>query len=150
MPELDPREQQERYEKQLHELQTQVKFLEEEVALLRRRLTTAPRQVKILEEKLLGSKSDLSRALSQNEKLVSTLKAEKEKIEALREEVEKLSQPPSSFGVYLATNEDGTDGRLHVRPEDARDAPAPDLGPCAVPSRFAGDPQRLAQRGRGA
>ncbi len=108
MREPDPREQQERYEKQVHELQTQVKFLEEEVALLRRRLTNAPRQVKILEEKLLGSKSDLSRALSQNDKLVSTLKAEKEKIEALREEVEKLSQPPSAFGVYLATNEDGT------------------------------------------
>ncbi len=108
MPEPDPREQQERYEKQAHELQTQVKFLEEEVALLRRRLTSAPRQVKILEEKLLESKSDLSRALSQNEKLASTLKAEKEKIEGLREEVEKLSQPPASFGVYLATNDDGT------------------------------------------
>ena len=35
----------EKYEKQVHELQTQVKFLEEEVGLLRRRLTNAPRQV---------------------------------------------------------------------------------------------------------
>jgi proteasome-associated ATPase len=69
MPEADPREQQERYEKQIHELQTQLRFLEDEVALLRRRLTNAPRQVKILEEKLLESKSDLSRALGQNEKL---------------------------------------------------------------------------------
>jgi proteasome-associated ATPase len=108
MPEVDPREQQERYEKQIHELQTQVRFLEDEVALLRRRLTNAPRQVKILEEKLLESKSDLSRALGQNEKLASTLEAEKERIEALREEVEKLSQPPASFGVFLAQNEDGS------------------------------------------
>jgi proteasome-associated ATPase len=108
MPELDPREQQERYEKQIHELQTQVRFLEDEVALLRRRLTNAPRQVKILEEKLLESKSDLSRALGQNEKLASTLQAEKERIEALREEVEKLSQPPATFGVFLARNEDGS------------------------------------------
>ena len=38
----------ERYEKQAHELQTQVKFLEEEVGLLRRRLTNAPRQVTIV------------------------------------------------------------------------------------------------------
>ena len=45
MPGPDPREEQELYEKQLHELQTQVKFLEDEVALLRRRLTNAPRQV---------------------------------------------------------------------------------------------------------
>jgi proteasome-associated ATPase len=108
MPEVDPREQQERYEKQIHELQTQLRFLEDEVALLRRRLTNAPRQVKILEEKLLESKSDLSRALGQNEKLASTLQAEKERIEALREEVEKLSQPPATFGVFLARNEDGS------------------------------------------
>ena len=46
-------EEVERYEKQAHELQTQVKFLEEEVGLLRRRLTNAPRQVTILEEKLV-------------------------------------------------------------------------------------------------
>jgi proteasome-associated ATPase len=108
MPEPDPREQQEQFEKQVHELQTQVRFLEDEVSLLRRRLTNAPRQVKLLEDKLLEARSDLSRALSQNEKLAGTLQAEKERIEALREEVEKLSQPPASFGVYLGTNEDGS------------------------------------------
>ncbi len=108
MSELDPREQQELYEKQVHELQTQVRFLEDEIALLRRRLTNAPRQVKILEEKLLESKGDLSRALAQNEKLAAVLKSERDKIESLKEEVEKLSQPPASFGVYLATNDDGS------------------------------------------
>jgi proteasome-associated ATPase len=108
MPELDPREQQELYEKQVHELNTQVRFLEDEVSLLRRRLTNAPRQVKLLEDKLLEARSDLSRALSQNEKLAGTLQAEKERIEGLREEVEKLSQPPASFGVYLGSNEDGS------------------------------------------
>jgi proteasome-associated ATPase len=108
MPGPLDREEQELHEKQVHELQTQVKFLEDEVALLRRRLTNAPRQVKILEEKLLETKSDLSRALTQNEKVTSALKSERDKIEALREEVEKLSQPPATFGVYLATNEDGS------------------------------------------
>ena len=108
MPEPDPREQQEQYEKQVHELNTQVRFLEDEVSLLRRRLTNAPRQVKLLEDKLLEARSDLSRALSQNEKLAGTLQAEKERIEGLREEVEKLSQPPASFGVYLGSNEDGS------------------------------------------
>ncbi len=125
MPDLDPREQQERFEKQVHELQTQIKFLEDEVALLRRRLSNAPRQVKILEEKLLESKNDLARALAQNEKLASVLKAERDKIEALKEEVEKLSQPPASFGVYLATNEDdsvdvftaGRKMRVNVSPD---------------------------------
>jgi len=108
MPEPDPREQQERYEKQIHELQVQARFLEDEIALLRRRLTNAPRQVKILEEKLLEAKGDLARALTQNGKLASTLKGERERIEALREEVDKLSQPPASFGVYLGTNDDGS------------------------------------------
>jgi proteasome-associated ATPase len=125
MPETDPREEQELHEKQVHELQTQVRFLEDEIALLRRRLTNAPRQVKILEEKVLETKSDLGRALAQNEKLAGALTVEREKIEALREEVEKLSQPPASFGVFLGANDDGsvdvfTAGRkmrVNVNPE---------------------------------
>jgi proteasome-associated ATPase len=100
--------EQEQYEKQIHELQTQVRFLEDEIALLRRRLTNAPRQVTILEEKVLETKNDLAKAMGQNQKLADALHAEREKIEALAEEVEKLSQPPASFGVYLTTNEDGT------------------------------------------
>ncbi len=99
---VDPQERLERYEKEVHELQTQIKFLEDETALLRRRLSNAPRQVKILEERLLQSRADLSKALAQNEKLVSALKAERDKIEALKEEVEKLTQPPATFGVFLA------------------------------------------------
>lgn len=96
------------YEKQIHDLQTQLRFLEEEAALLRRRLSNAPRQVTILEEQLTESRSEVARALAQNEKLAAVLTAEREKIEALREEVEKLSQPPATFGVYLGTNEDGS------------------------------------------
>jgi proteasome-associated ATPase len=91
--------EQEQYEKQIHELQTQVRFLEDEIALLRRRLTNAPRQVTILEEKVLETKNDLAKAMGQNQKLADALHAEREKIEALAEEVEKLSQPPASFGV---------------------------------------------------
>src|SRR5919201_4880059 len=103
---FDPQERLESYEKQVHELQTQIRFLEDEIALLRRRLTNAPRQVKVLEERLVQSRSDLSRAMAQNEKLVATLKSEREKIEGLKEEVEKLTKPPASFGIYLGSNED--------------------------------------------
>jgi proteasome-associated ATPase len=105
---MDPREQIERYEKEIHELQTHVKFLEDEIALLRRRLHSAPRQVKVLEERLLESKGEVARALSQNEKLVGVLKTEREKLEALKEEVEKLTRPPASFGVLLGEAEDGS------------------------------------------
>src|SRR6266545_4627385 len=102
----DPEEQLERYEKDIHQLQTQIKFLEDETALLRRRLTNSPRQVKVLEEQLLQTRSDLARTTSQNEKLVGVLQSERERLAALKEEVEKLAQPPATFGVFLRHNED--------------------------------------------
>ncbi len=119
-------EQIERFEHEKHELVTQVKFLEEEVGLLRRRLTNAPRQVTLLEEKLLETRDQLTRAMSQNEKLVEALHTEREKIEALLEEVEKLSQPPASFGVYLSSNEDGSMD-VFTAGRKMRVVPAPDL-----------------------
>jgi len=106
--EPDPREQLERYEKDIHQLQTQIKFLEDETALLRRRLSNSPRQVKLLEEQLLQTRGELSRAIAQNEKLVTVLQAERDKLEALKEEVEKLTQPPATFGVLLRENDDGS------------------------------------------
>jgi len=95
-------------EREVHELQTQLKFLEEETSLLRRRLRDAPGQVKILEDKLSETRTQLAQALSQNDKLAATLREAREQIVALREEVEKLTAPPSGFGTYLLTNEDGT------------------------------------------
>ncbi|HYY08925.1 MAG TPA: proteasome ATPase, partial [Actinomycetota bacterium] len=122
----DRREQAEQREKLVHELQTQVAFLEEEVSLLRRRLTNAPRQVQLLEEKLIEAREQLSRASGQNEKLADALRNEKERIESLAEEVEKLSQPPATFGIFIGSNDDGsvdvvTAGRK------MRVMPAPDL-----------------------
>ena len=111
---------------QVDELRSQVKFLEEEVGLLRRRLTNAPRQVSILEEKLVETREQLAKAMGQNQKLADALRDERDKIEALAEEVEKLSQPPASFGVFLRANDDGsldvvTAGRK------MRVMPAPDI-----------------------
>jgi proteasome-associated ATPase len=122
----DSHEQAEQRAKQVHELQTQISFLEEEVGLLRRRLTNAPRQVQLLEEKLVETREALARATGQNEKLADALRDEKQRIEALAEEVEKLSQPPATFGVFVGSNEDGsvdvvTAGRK------LRVMPAPDL-----------------------
>jgi proteasome-associated ATPase len=56
------------------ELQRQIQFLEEETALLRRRLHDSPRQVRVLEERLLETKGQLAQALSQNERLAATLR----------------------------------------------------------------------------
>ena len=81
---------------------------EEEVNALRRRLQESPGRVQALEERLLESKGQLAHAVSQNEKLTFTLQQAKEQLAALREEVEKLTQPPAAYGTYLGLNDDGT------------------------------------------
>ncbi len=81
---------------------------EEEIGVLRRRLSEGPGRVQSLEERLLETKGQLAQAVSQNEKLTYTLQQAKEHIAALREEVDKLTQPPSAYGTFLSANEDGT------------------------------------------
>ena len=96
------------YEHEVAELQDQAKVLEEEVITLRRRLQDAPKRVRTLEEKLLETKGQLAQAVSQNEKLTYTLREAREHIAALREEVDKLTQPPSAYGTFLGLNADET------------------------------------------
>src|SRR5947199_4991811 len=96
------------YERQVDDLQGQPKGLEEEVVVLRRRLQDAPKRVRTLEEKILETKGQLQQAVSQNERLSATLREAREHIAALREEVEKLTMPPSAYGTFLGANDDGT------------------------------------------
>jgi proteasome-associated ATPase len=89
-------------------LRDQVRVLEEEVLSLRQRLQDAPKRVRALEERLLETKGQLAQAVAQNEKLSYTLREAREHIAALREEVDKLTQPPSAYGTLLGVNDDGT------------------------------------------
>ncbi len=82
--------------------------LQAEVVDLRRRLQDAPLRVRTLEEKLLEVNGQLTQAISRNEKLTFTLQQAREHIATLREEVEKLTQPPSAYGIYLRQNDDDT------------------------------------------
>src|SRR6195256_5908824 len=50
----------------------------------------------------------LAQAHNQNEILVTALQEARDQIAALKEEVDKLCTPPSTYGVYLAANEDST------------------------------------------
>jgi proteasome-associated ATPase len=97
-----------RLEKEAQDLSNQLTFLEEEVGGLRRRLADSPRQVRGLEERLSEAQASLAGATTQNERLVSTLKEAREQILALKEEVDRLAQPPSGYGYYIGTHEDGT------------------------------------------
>jgi proteasome-associated ATPase len=123
---VDHHDQVERHDRQVNELLSQVKYLEEEVGLLRRRLTNAPRQVTMLEEKLVEARDQLAKASGQNQKLADALRGERERIDALAQEVEKLSQPPASFGVYLASNDDGSID-VFTAGRKMRVMPAPDI-----------------------
>jgi proteasome-associated ATPase len=84
--------------------------LRREAAILREQLDTAagshsaarsPRDVHQLEARI-------DSLASRNSKLMETLKEARQQLLALREEVDRLGQPPSGYGVLLATHEDDT------------------------------------------
>jgi proteasome-associated ATPase len=90
------------------DLANQVSFLEQEVAVLRRKLAESPRQARAMEDRLVELQANLSAVTAQNERLVATLKEARDQIIALKEEIDRLAQPPAGFGIFLNANEDGT------------------------------------------
>ncbi len=89
-------------------LTDQVSFLEEEVAALRGKIADSPRSSRLLEERLSQTEAALASLTGQNDRLTATLREARDQIVALKEEVDRLAQPPSGFGVFLASNDDGT------------------------------------------
>jgi proteasome-associated ATPase len=94
----------EEYERLQSELQRSLDDLES----FRRRSEEFPSRVEHLEEQLLEARGQLTQARSNNEKLTITIQQTREQVAALREEVEKLTQPPSVYGTFLDFNSDGT------------------------------------------
>jgi proteasome-associated ATPase len=97
-----------RHEDEVKSLSAQISFLDEEIAVLRRRLADSPRQVRLLEDRLRETEGSLTGISAQNERLATTLREARDQIVALKEEVDRLAQPPSGFGVFLNANEDDT------------------------------------------
>ena len=62
----------------------------------------------MLEERLRETESSLTSVTTQNERLAATLREARDQIVALKEEVDRLAQPPSGFGIFLAVCEDNT------------------------------------------
>jgi proteasome-associated ATPase len=90
------------------QLRKVVSALEEEVSFLRRRLREAPAKAEELEAELTRAQDRLDRVVGQNDKLSALLEEAREQLGVLREEVEKLTQPPNNFGTVLKVAEDGT------------------------------------------
>ena len=88
------------------QLLNQVSFLEAEVAELRRRVADAPLSARALDQRLLDTQRSLAAVTSQNERLAQTLREARDQIITLKEEVDRLAQPPTGFGTFLHRNDD--------------------------------------------
>ncbi len=108
--------------------------LQAELAEVRARLADLPGRSRLLEERLLETRGQLADALARNDRLTDALRETRENLAVLREEVQKLSQPPSAYGVITAKNDDGsvdilTGGRkMRVNTSVEINAEALDLG----------------------
>ncbi|HEY0717995.1 MAG TPA: proteasome ATPase [Streptosporangiaceae bacterium] len=113
-----------RHDDEVQGLTAQISFLDEEIAALRRRLADSPRQARLLEERLRETEASLTAVTAQNERLTGTLREARDQIVALKEEVDRLAQPPSGFGIFLSATGDNTADvftggrkmRVHVSP----------------------------------
>ena len=73
---------------------------------------------------MLDTQRSLAAVTSQNERLAETLREARDQIVSLKEEVDRLAQPPTGFGTFLKRNEDdsvdvftgGRSFRGHVSP----------------------------------
>ncbi|MEJ7832450.1 MAG: proteasome ATPase, partial [Nocardioides sp.] len=88
------------------ELETQVRFLESEVVDLRRRLNDSPAHSRGIELRLTDAQRSLAAVTAQNERLAGTLREARDQIMKLKEEVDRLAQPPAGFGTFLSRNDD--------------------------------------------
>ncbi|OMQ16048.1 proteasome ATPase [Modestobacter sp. VKM Ac-2676] len=105
---VGPDEFRARRERDVASLVNQISYLEEEISLLRRKVTDSPRQVRALEERLAEAEGRAAFLSERNDKLAGTLREAREQLVTLKEEIERLGQPPSGYGVFLERFDDGT------------------------------------------
>jgi proteasome-associated ATPase len=105
---VSPSKGREKHPTEVEALQGQVKGLEQELYQVRRRLEQVPREFELLRARLQQTREQLEQAHGQNERLVQALTHAKEQVAALKEEVEKLTAPPASYGIFAGVNADGT------------------------------------------
>jgi proteasome-associated ATPase len=60
------------------------------------------------DQRVTALQAELAAAAAQNQRLVSTLREARDQIVALKEEVDRLAEPPSGYGVFLELFDDGS------------------------------------------
>jgi len=96
-----------KYKEQIQEMQAYMEYLESEASDLRRKLNASASSDDI-NVRLVETTRELIKAHRRNRKLVSALQDAKKSLEEIKEKVEKLSAPPSNYGVFLKSNDDMT------------------------------------------
>ncbi|CAN5784981.1 proteasome ATPase [soil metagenome] len=96
------------FEQEVGELQMHIKELEEESSVLRSKLLDAPLKIRKLESQLSEVRHEASRSRTQSERMAALLAQAREQLVTLHQEIDKLSSPPSGYGVFLISYEDGT------------------------------------------
>jgi proteasome-associated ATPase len=77
-----------------------------ELELLRARLSESPRQMRALEDRLIETQARVASLTDRNERLADTLRDAREQLITLKEEIDRLAQPPSGYGVFLEKVDD--------------------------------------------
>ncbi|SDO04766.1 proteasome-associated ATPase [Klenkia soli] len=108
MGSLGPDEFRARRERDVASLVSQISYLEEEIGLLRRKVSDSPRQVRALEERVAEAEGRVAFLSERNDKLTDTLRGARDQLVQLKEEIDRLGQPPSGYGVFLGRFDDGT------------------------------------------
>jgi proteasome-associated ATPase len=103
-----PDEVRARRERDVSALLSQISYLEEEIGLLRRKVADSPRAVRALEERIAEAEGRAAFLSERNDKLAGTLREAREQLVSLKEEVDRLGQPPSGYGIFLTAYDDGT------------------------------------------
>ena len=60
------------------------------------------------DQRVAALQAELAAAAAQNQRLVATLREARDQIVALKEEVDRLAEPPSGYGVFLERFDDGS------------------------------------------
>ncbi len=79
-----------------------------EIELLRAKLAESPRHLRALEERLNDAHTRVTSLNDRNERLAATLREARDQLVALKQEVERLGQPPSGYGIFLDAHEDSS------------------------------------------
>jgi proteasome-associated ATPase len=86
----------------------EIAALQQEMTMLRAKMADAPAHLRVLEERLTAAQARVAALADRNDRLATTLREARSQLLALKEEVERLGQPPSGYGIFITAYEDST------------------------------------------